>query len=89
MNEVMTMMKKRAKKRRSAHPIWERGYRSWGFWEGNNKLGVVELGEYGDWDGVYRWRAAHRIGESQTLSAAKRMVEEFAQYEKRQLSFGF
>ncbi len=66
--------------------FWERGYRSWGFWMGNTKLGVVELGPYGKWDGKYRWQAASLAGEADTLAAAKRAVEEFAAYDKLQLS---
>lgn len=85
--------KKTRRKRKPRHfkqaPVWERGYRSWSFWEGNNKLGSVDLGAYGEWDGKYRWRVATRAGEAGTLALAKKAVEQFASYEKAQLSLPF
>jgi len=67
------MANKNAKK---ARPTWERGYQSHGYWRGKERLGKVQLGERGQWDGIYRWQAGSRAGEAKTLAEAKRAVEE-------------
>jgi hypothetical protein len=70
------MPKRSAKKAKQA--FWERGYLSHGYWLGKERLGLVQLGAKGDWDGVYRWRAANHSGEAATLEEAKRAVEQAA-----------
>ncbi len=67
-------------------PQWERGYYSHGFWQGKNKLGSVRLGRPGEWDGVYRWQAGNRAGETRTLAEAKRLVEQAVLVGANQLS---
>ena len=64
------------KSTRKAKPLWERGYQSHGYWRGKDRLGTVQLGERGQWDGIYRWQAGSRAGEAKTLGEAKRAVEE-------------
>ncbi len=64
------------KKASKARPLWERGYQSHGYWQGKERLGTVQLGERGAWDGVYRWQAGSRAGEAKTLAEAKRAVEQ-------------
>jgi hypothetical protein len=70
------MAKRSAKKAKQA--FWERGYLSHGYWLGKERLGLVQLGAKGDWDGVYRWRAGNHAGESGSLEEAKRAVEQAA-----------
>ena len=70
------MPKKNAKKARKAAPFWERGFQSHGYWRGKQRLGTVQLGERGQWDGIYRWQAGTRAGQAKTLAEAKRAVEE-------------
>jgi hypothetical protein len=89
MAKIQKKVARKARRKKTAAPTWERGYRSWGFWEGKTKLGWIQLGEHGKWDGKYRWQVATVAGETATLSLAKRAVEEFAAYDKRQLSLGF
>ncbi len=67
---------KNTKKASKAKPFWERGYQSHGYWRGKERLGTVQLGERGAWDGVYRWQAGNRAGSAKTLAEAKRAVEE-------------
>ena len=64
------------RKTNKARPLWERGYQSHGYWQGKERLGTVQLGERGQWDGVYRWHAGSRAGEAKTLAEAKRAVEQ-------------
>ncbi len=70
------MPKKSTRKGSKARPFWERGYQSHGYWRGKERLGTVQLGERGQWDGIYRWQAGSRTGEAKTLGEAKRAVEE-------------
>jgi len=70
------MRKKSTKKSSRARPFWERGYQSHGYWRGKERLGTVQLGERGQWDGLYRWQAGNRAGDTKTLGEAKRAVEE-------------
>lgn len=67
---------KKAKRTSRAKLYWERGYQSHGYWRGKERLGTVQLGERGSWDGIYRWQAGNRAGETKTLGEAKRAVEE-------------
>jgi hypothetical protein len=67
------MAKKSTKKTK---PFWERGYQSHGYWQGKERLGTVQLGERSQWNGIYRWQAGSRAGETKTLGEAKRAVEE-------------
>jgi hypothetical protein len=69
------MPKKSARKAGKAKPFWERGYQSHGYWQGKERLGTVQLGERGQRDGIYRWQAGTRAGETKTLAEAKRAVE--------------
>ena len=70
------MPKKSTRKAGKARPFWERGYQSHGYWQGKERLGKVQLGKRGLWDGIYRWQAGSRKGETKTLDEAKRAVEE-------------
>jgi len=70
------MAKKNPRKTSKAKPFWERGYQSHGYWRGKERLGTVQLGERGQWDGIYRWQAGNRAGQAKTLAEAKRAVEE-------------
>ncbi len=70
------MTNKPARRAAKLKPLWERGYQSHGYWRGKEKLGTVQLGERGQWDGIYRWQAGSRVGEAKTLDEAKRAVEE-------------
>jgi squalene cyclase len=70
------MAKKNSRKTSKAKPFWERGYQSHGYWRGKERLGTVQLGERGQWDGIYRWQAGNRAGQAKTLAEAKRAVEE-------------
>ena len=70
------MPKKNTRKPGKARPMWERGYHSHGYWKGKERLGTVQLGQRGTWDGIYRWQAGNRAGHSKTLAEAKRAVEE-------------
>jgi hypothetical protein len=70
------MPKRSVKKAKQA--FWERGYLSHGYWLGKERLGTVQLGPKGVWDGVYRWRSGSHSGESATLGEAKRAVEQAA-----------
>jgi hypothetical protein len=74
-------MPKRSKKQ----AFWERGYLSHGYWLGKERVGVVNLGPKGEWDGVYRWRAGNRAGEASTLEEAKRGVEQAVLFGTSQL----
>ncbi len=79
------MTKKAARKSNKPKPFWERGYLSHGYWRGNERLGTVQLGERGDWDGIYRWQAGHHAGEAKTLAEAKRAVEATVEFGASQL----
>jgi squalene cyclase len=70
------MAKKNPRKTTKAKPFWERGYQSHGYWRGKERVGTVQLGERGQWDGIYRWQAGNRAGQAKTLAEAKRAVEE-------------
>ena len=74
------------KKASKAKPQWERGYQSHGYWQGKERLGTVQLGERGQWDGIYRWQAGNRAGEAKTLAEAKRAVEQMVLSLATQLS---
>ena len=71
-------MPKRSTKTKAKRAVWVRGYLSLGYWLGKERLGLVQLGAKGDWDGVYRWRAGGHSGEAATLEEAKRAVEQAA-----------
>ena len=62
--------------KRKPKPFWERGYFQHGYWRGKERLGAVRLGPKGEWDGIYRWEAGHRAGETTTLKDAKQAVEQ-------------
>jgi len=66
-------------------PFWERGYFSHGYWLGKKRVGIVKLGAKGEWDGVYRWEAGSRVGETTTLKEAKQTVEQVVLVGIRQL----
>jgi hypothetical protein len=65
------------KTRRPPKPYWERSYRGHAYWQGKAKLGRVTLdaahaaGE----PGRYRWEAAGKFGQAETLARAKAAVE--------------
>ncbi|MCU0898709.1 MAG: hypothetical protein MUC55_14595 [Burkholderiales bacterium] len=63
------------RKRRKARPIWERGFKSHGYWLGKDKLGSVALESDGPPEAKYRWHAGTHVGAAATLSEAKRAVE--------------
>lgn len=72
--------------RKKQKPFWERGYFQYGYWLGKQRIGVVRLGPKGEWDGVYRWQAGTRAGESTTLKDAKQAVEQAVLVGARQLA---
>jgi hypothetical protein len=72
-------------KRSGKKPIWERGYLSHGYWLGKVKLGEVRLGPKDEWDGIYRWQAGSRKGETKTLDEAKLAVEGVIEMGDKQL----
>ncbi len=72
--------------RRPRKPVWERGYRSHGFWRGNEKLGTVRLADARDSRGRYVWLAGTQTGLATTLREAKRAVEAVVFSGGRQLS---
>jgi len=63
-------------KRKKQKPFWERGFLSHGYWLGKERLGVVNLGPRGEWDGIYRWQAGSSAGKSKTLREARQAVEQ-------------
>jgi len=68
-------MNKRAK--RQPKPYWEKAYRGHAYWQGKAKLGRVTLdAAHGAGEpGRYRWEAAGRLGQAETLAKAKSAVE--------------
>ena len=78
-------MPKQARKVRKVKPVWERGYRSHGYWLGKDRDGKVTLD--GDADGTtrYRWESGNQIGNSQSLRDAKQAVEQAVLIGARQL----
>jgi len=78
-------MPKQARKTRKVKPVWERGYRSHGYWLGKERVGKVTLD--GDADGAarYRWESGNRAGKSNTLREAKQAVEQAVLVGARQL----
>ena len=79
------MTNKNTRRKGKAKPLWERGYHSHGYWRGKVRLGSVQLGERGQWDGIYRWQAGNRAGGTKTLAEAKREVERTLEFGARQL----
>jgi len=69
------MKKKRTK--RQPKPYWEKAYRGHAYWQGKVKLGRVTLdaGHAAGAHGRYRWEAAGRLGQAETLHKAKAAVE--------------
>ncbi|MBS1215463.1 MAG: hypothetical protein H6R20_437 [Proteobacteria bacterium] len=63
------------RRRRKALPIWERGFRSHGYWVGKEKLGSVALDGDAPPEAKYRWQAGTHAGATATLPEAKRAVE--------------
>lgn len=78
-------MPKQARRTRKVKPVWERGYRSHGYWLGKERVGKVTLD--GDADGAarYRWESGNRAGKSNTLREAKQAVEQAVLIGARQL----
>ncbi|MDX1376080.1 MAG: hypothetical protein R3357_10980 [Burkholderiales bacterium] len=74
-------------KKRQRKPFWERTYHGHAYWQGKAKLGRVMLdatraaGEHGR----YRWEAAGRLGEAESLQKAKAAVELAVALSDRQL----
>jgi len=70
-------MAKKKKTKRQPKPYWERAFRGHAYWQGKVKLGRVTLdaahtaGE----PGRYRWEAAGRLGQADSLQKAKAAVE--------------
>lgn len=67
--------KPRKTRPRKSRPIWERGYRSHGYWLGPRKMGTVELRDAAAPEEKYRWQAGTHSGASASLAEAKRAVE--------------
>ena len=78
-------MPKAARKARKAKPIWERGYRSHGYWLGKVRLGRVTLDGDADSGTRYQWESGNRAGKSSTLREAKQAVEQAVLIGARQL----
>lgn len=56
---------------------WERGYRSHGYWKGDQRLGFIGIAPYGLHDGIYAWSIDEtgEEGHAHSLRSAKRTVE--------------
>lgn len=76
---------RRAQRRRTLKPFWERGYRSHGYWLGKQRVGVVEVEPGKSAEMKYRWQVGMQTGRTLTLKDAKRRVEEAALMGTRQL----
>ncbi len=76
----------KAKKRSRAKPIWERGYKSHGYWLGKTRVGHVEIEPGKHLEMKYRWRVGNHGGTVTTLREAKRLVEQAVLMGGRQLS---
>lgn len=72
-------------KRRKIKPVWERGYRSHGYWVGKHRAGVVKLQAAAAPEAKYLWEAAMSTGHAATLRDAKRAVEACVLKGQRQL----
>lgn len=70
-------MAKKKKAKRQPKPYWERAYQGHAYWQGKAKLGRVTLDakHAARETGRYRWEAAGRLGQSETLARAKAAVE--------------
>jgi hypothetical protein len=79
------MPKKARRAVKKAKPIWERGYRSHGYWLGKQRLGKVTLDGDAEDTPRYRWESGNRAGKSQTLREAKQAVEQAVLIGARQL----
>jgi hypothetical protein len=62
-------------------PFWERAYKGHAYWLGKTKLGKVTLAE----KGRYKWEAAGKAGETESLEKAKSAVELAALMADKQL----
>ena len=78
-------MPKQARRAKKVKPVWERGYRSHGYWLGKQRLGKVTLDGQGNSAARYRWESGNRAGNSQTLREAKQAVEQAVLIGARQL----
>jgi len=78
-------MPKQARRAKKIRPVWERGYRSHGYWLGKERLGKVTLDGSTDGASRYRWESGNRAGKSQTLREAKQAVEQAVLIGARQL----
>ena len=72
-------------RKKTVRATWERGYYAHNYWNGRNKVGTVKLAPKAEWDGVYRWEAGSHTGESKTLDAAKRAVEQAVDFGASQM----
>lgn len=70
-------MAKKKTRKRQPKPYWEKAYRGHAYWQGKVKLGRVTLdaGHPAGEHGRYRWEAAGRLGQAETLHKAKAAVE--------------
>jgi hypothetical protein len=70
-------MAKKKRTKRQPKPYWEKAYRGHAYWQGKVKLGRVtlEAGQAAGEHGRYRWEAAGRLGQAETLHKAKVAVE--------------
>ena len=78
-------MAKLARRARKTKPVWERGYRSHGYWLGKERLGKITLDGGADSSARYRWESGNRAGKSSTLREAKQAVEQAVLVGARQL----
>jgi len=64
-------------KKRQPKPYWERAFRGHAYWQGKAKLGRVTLdaGQAAGEHGRYRWEAAGKHGQADSLQKAKAAVE--------------
>ena len=77
---------RRSRARPEPSPVWERGYKSHGFWLAKKRVGVVEIAPGVHLEVKYRWQAGTHQGQSATLKDAKRRVEQAVLMGGRQLS---
>jgi hypothetical protein len=70
-------MAKKKRTKRQPKPYWEKAYRGHAYWQGKAKLGRVTLDaeRSAAEHGRYRWEAAGRLGQAETLHKAKAAVE--------------
>ena len=76
-------MAKRSRAKEKAM-TWQRGYRCHTLWRGNECIGRIDLGSFGEWDGMYRCQAGTFTYQCGDLGLAKRWVNTMAMQDRIQ-----